>query len=153
MANNCCVGIQIVTCNADCGEYLYDHLKVAKMAADAEKTGLYIGCRERRLFDTEIFRDGDTLFIPGWFRSGFTDADVKTVIAWLTVQAGCKEFRMSYDDRGNHLFGEYSYAGGVLVKCHLPEINYPEDTGDRDFGITLESALKKYGVAQEIPMP
>ena len=50
MANNCCVGIQIVTCNADCGEYLYDHLKVAKMAADAEKTGLYIGCRERRRF-------------------------------------------------------------------------------------------------------
>ena len=90
--------------------------------------------------------------IFGWVRWAFTDEEVKTFIAWLKTLAGCKEFRMNYNAPGSLLYGDYTYAGNVLVKCDLPEINYPQDDGDRDFGITLESELKKFGVMREIPM-
>jgi len=47
---------------------------------------------------------------------------------------------------------DFTTLTNVLIKCHLPDINYPEDDGESDFGITLESALKRYGVAVEVPM-
>ena len=152
MENNCFVGIQIVTFSAADGERLYDCLKAEKAAAKAKDSGVFIGCQHRYLFGAEIFRDRDTIVIFGWVKQSFTDEEVKSFIAWLKTRAGCREFRMNYNAPVSHLYGDYTYAGNVLVKCDLPEINYPEDDGDRDFGITLESELKKYGEAREIPM-
>ena len=153
MANNCVVGIQIITNNAADGKRLYDCLKTEKAAADAQNSGLFIGCRSRYLFDAEFFRDRDTLVIFGWVKWGFTDEEVKTFIAWLMAQSGCKLFHMSYDEPGTLLYGDYTYAGDVLIKRELPEINYPQDNGEEDFGTILESEFKKYGVAREIPIP
>ena len=152
MANNCMVGITVTTFTESDGERLHDILTAAKMIADKKQEGVFIGCPNRYLFDGKFFRDRDTVEIFGWVKWGFSDEEVKTFLAWLMVQAGVKELRIDYDEPGCLLYGNYTYAANVLVKCCLPEINYPEDDGSDGFGITLESALKKYGVAVEVPM-
>lgn len=152
MANNCMVGIQIVTTTETDGEKLHGILTSAKMTADKKREGVYIGCERRYLFDAQIFRDRDTVQVFGWVKWGFSDDEVKSFIAWLKTQVEIKELRINYDEYGCLLYGEYRYAGNKLVKCSLPEINYPEDDGDSDFGITLESALKRYGITEEIPL-
>ena len=150
MANNCVVGISVTTFNDACGGKLHDILTAAKMIADKKQEGIFIGCPNRYLFDGQFFRDRDTVEIFGWVKWGFSDDEVKTFLARLTVQAGVKELRIDYDEPGCLLYGEYHYADGKLTKRYLPETNYPEDDGVSDFGITLESALKKYGVAEEV---
>ena len=152
MANNCMVGITVTTFTEADGERLHDILTAAKMIADKKQEGVFIGCQNRYLFDGKFFRDRDTVEIFGWVKWGFSDEEVKTFLAWLMVQAGVKELRIDYDEPGCLLYGNYTYVANVLVKCCLPEINYPEDDGSDGFGITLESALKKYGVAVEVPM-
>ncbi len=152
MANNCMVGITVTTFTEADGGRLYDILTGAKILADKKKEGIFIGCAHRYLFDGKFFRDRDTVQIFGWVKWGFSDDDVKTFLAWLMVNAGVKELRMDYDEPGCLLYGNYTYAGQKLTKCSLPGTNYPEDDGDSDFGIPLESALKRYGVAVEVPM-
>jgi len=154
MANNCVVGISVTTFTEADGEKLHDILTGAKILADKKKEGIFIGCEHRYLFDAKFFRDRDTVQIFGWIKWGFSDDEVKTFLAWLMVNAGVKELRLNYDEPGCLLYGNYTYAEKKLMKCSLPETNYPEDDGDSDsdFGITLESALKKHGVTVEIPM-
>ena len=152
MANNCIVGITVTTFTEADGGRLYDLLTGAKILADKKQEGIFIGCKSRYLFDAEFFRDRDTVQIFGWVKWGFSDDEVKTFLAWLKAQTGVKELRIDYDEPGCLLYGNYTYAGKKLIKCSLPETNYPEDDGISDFGITLESALKRYGMSVEIPM-
>ena len=152
MANNCMVGITVTTFTEADGGRLHDILTEAKILADKKQEGIFIGCKSRYLFDAEFFRDRDTVQIFGGVKWGFSDEEVKTFLAWLKAQTGVKELRIDYDEPGCLLYGEYHYADGKLTKRYLPETNYPEDDGVSDFGITLESALKKHGIAVEIPM-
>ena len=152
MANNCMVGIQIVTTTETDGEKLHGILTSAKMIADKKREGVYIGCERRYLFDAQIFRDRDTVQVFGWVKWGFSDDEVKSFIAWLKTQVEIKELRINYDECGCLLYGEYRYADEKLTQRYLPAEHFPDDDDSDHFGIELESALKRYGITEEIPL-
>jgi len=151
MANNCMVGIRITSISETDGKQLHD--KLIRLQAKAYLKGERVLVEDIfDLFDSVIYRDRDTILIFGRVTSNFRDRDAKALITWMMEQGAIKECLLTYEDSKKTLYGEYRYADGKLIKYYLPKVNYPEDDGIGDFGITLEATLKRYGVTVEITM-
>ena len=147
MANNCFVRIEITAFTAkDAGRFCRK-LNAAKKAADVNLEGVYIGCRGRYLFDAKIERNGDKIFIRGWVKWGFADAEVWMFLLWLMKEAGVKDLRMGYNEGGCLLYGEYHYDGQTLTDRYLPQEYFPSNEGD---DVDTEKAFSEYGVTRII---
>ena len=147
MANNCFVNIDITTITAiDAGRFCRK-FKAAKKAADEKQVGMYIGCKTRYLFDAKIDRRGDRIFIGGWVKWGFIDAEVWMFLVWLMKEAGIKDFRMHYDEGGALLYGEYYYDGQTLNDRYLPQEHFPTGEGD---DVDIEKAFELHGEIRHI---
>ena len=147
MANNCFVGIDIITATPEDAERLRDSLAAAKKAADERQEGIFIGCPTRYLFDADTGRIGDTLFISGWVKWGFQDSEVWQFLAWLMKQVTLTDFRMTYDEGGCLLYGEYRYDMKTLTDRYLPQDKFPTGEGD---DVDTELAFSKHGVTRII---
>ena len=147
MANNCFVGIDIITATPEDAERLRDSLAAAKKAADERQEGVFIGCPTRYLFDADIDRSTNALFITGWVKWGFQDSEVWQFLAWLMKQVTLVDFRMTYDEGGCLLYGEYRYDMKTLTDRYLPQDKFPTGEGD---DVDTELAFSKHGVTRII---